>query len=115
MYGENDEPEIQNTDGFDSPRSRAQLPIALLLAFLTEILLAVWITTYILVLYEPEEVEIMQMVSSPSPHYEPTRISKTEYLLWMALPWYIFSMIFLYAFLVAFYWVELNKDYKQSN
>ena len=82
---------------------------------MTEVLLATWITVYIYVFYPYEDVKIPTMAVEGGVHYRDTRVSKANYFVRMALPWYITSVIFLYGFITAMYWVRLNENYPKSN
>ena len=102
----------------DSRHARARLPLALILALVTSVLIITWVLVYTLAIYKNEEVYLGEgkrtdVDGQEETHYQ--KRDKTEYIIYMiAVP--CASIIFYsIAIFKTFDWVKRNERYRRSS
>ena len=103
----------------DSDDSRKRLPLAVILAFTTSILIALWITIYICFIYPSDDDSVMVGTGDKAeegqedPNYSKT--SKESYLAWMLIFPILNITFYLNSYFVTKDWVRRNEGYRLSS
>mgnify|MGYP002635153020 CR=1 FL=1 len=103
----------------DSHFSRSNLPIALILAVLTNLLLIIWILVYICCIYPRHDIFVNRYDRDTEVHdldegaddkkYKYSRQSKTYYIIAHCLAPVLNAIVFILFFFVTRDWVERHK------
>ena len=88
----------------DTQPSRPKIPIAIICAFLTSILIALWITIYIAAIY-PGDTVWTGSGEKPAPEdpnqQNEKRENKSSYILKNSIWWYIMALVYFIYFFLA--------------
>ena len=102
----------------DSPDSRKRLPTAIILAFVTDILLVVWVIVYIWFIYPRDEVFVGTGDRADDGEEETNYSrspSKPQYIFWAILLPLLNIPYYIYSYYQTKDWVRKNEGYQNSN
>ena len=101
----------------DDTHARERLPLAIILALTTAVLISLWVVVYIYCIYPDDEVYIGGGHKAEDGDEETnyTKTSKGMYVLNMIFNHLVFAIYYSFLICMIQRWVELNKGYKKSS
>ena len=102
----------------DSPDSRKRLPIAVILAFITNCLIVIWVIVYIYLIYPHGDEVYVGSGERADDGEEETRYqkeSKPYYIFWQVIISLLNLPFYADSYFVVRNWVRANDGYQNSN